>query len=211
MLGDEAHPPVAPGGQRRLGQRLHPDEPLIGEPGLHHGIAAVAVADGVAVALDSLHRSELLQRGHYFLPGFVAVEPPELFGYLVVHPGVVGHDVERLEPVPAGDLEVHRIVGRGQLHGAGAEGGVHRLVEHDRDPAADQRAEWRNARRIPGTACHRGGPRPRCPPASFPGGWWPPPAGRRPPADSAGARGCLRPRLSPLPRWRARSGSGGTS
>jgi hypothetical protein len=57
-LGDELNRPVAVPLEGGAGERRHTHEPLLGEPGLDHRAAAVAVADGVAVALHPLEQAE---------------------------------------------------------------------------------------------------------------------------------------------------------
>src|SRR5438128_10660657 len=46
-LGDETNGPAAVRFERRLRERLHFHEPLIGQPRLHHRVAAIAVAHRV--------------------------------------------------------------------------------------------------------------------------------------------------------------------
>jgi hypothetical protein len=71
-------------------------------------------------------------------PGLVAVQAVEL-GAGPGDPAGLVHDRRHRQPVPAADLEVVRVVRRGDLERAGAEARVDVLVGHDLDHASDQR------------------------------------------------------------------------
>src|SRR5262249_32207699 len=64
MLRDEAHRALPIGPERRFGERLHLDEPLIAEPGLDYRLTPVAVTHGVTVSLGFFHQAELLEVRH---------------------------------------------------------------------------------------------------------------------------------------------------
>ena len=138
-LGDELDGAVAVPGQCRAGQRLHPHEPLVGEPRLDHGAAAVAVAHGVAMVLHLLQQAQRLQLRHHPLPGLETVEPLESIGRREAHPRLGRHHIDRGEPVPLPDLEVGRVVRRSHLHRAGAEGRIDRFVGHHWDQPVGER------------------------------------------------------------------------
>ena len=148
IFGDEAESPVAVGLERRRRERLHPDEPLIGESRLNHGVAAVAVADGVPMIFNPLDQSQRVEFRDHSLAGFIAVQTTEPLRDAVVHAGIVGHHVELLEAVPFADLEIHGIVRRGDLDRTGAEGGVHRRVADDANGPAHQREQGEAADQI---------------------------------------------------------------
>ena len=56
---------------------------------------------------------------------------------ILVHGGVGVQDIDQRQVVPLGHLEVHRVVGRGDLDGAGAEGGVDGFIGDDGYLAVD--------------------------------------------------------------------------
>ena len=70
-LGVEPHIAVPPGLEGLLGQGLHLHEPLLGEVGLHHGMAAVAVAHRVAYWFLPHEETERRQVLHHGLAGFL--------------------------------------------------------------------------------------------------------------------------------------------
>ena len=136
-LGDEPQGTVAIFLERGARERRHPDEPLVGEPRLHHGAAAIAVADGVAVGLHLLQQPGRLELGHDPRAGLIPVEALEPVGRREADARLGGHDVDHGQVVPPADLEVGRVVRRRHLHRARAEGGVHRVVRDDRDRPVD--------------------------------------------------------------------------
>ena len=131
-------PAVADRVARRLGQRGDLDEPLQRQPGLHDGAAAAAVPDGVQVRPDlGDHAALLAERGDDGRARLEPVQALERSGRSD-HAALVQHGEGR-QVVAAADLEVVRVVGRGDLHRAGAELRVHVRVGHDRDAPAGQR------------------------------------------------------------------------
>ena len=131
-------PAVADGVAGRLGQRGDADEPLQRLARLDRGAAAAAVPDRVHVGADLLDDpAGLAQGGHDRRAGLEPVEALERAGR-GDHAALV-HDRHARQVVAAADLEVVRVVGRGHLDRAGAEGGVHVRVGHDRDRPAGQR------------------------------------------------------------------------
>jgi hypothetical protein len=65
--------------------------------------------------------------------------PPAIrLGGVVVDGGVGGEDVDHLQAVTLAHFVVVEIVRRGDLHAAGAEGGVHVIVGNDGNAAAAQ-------------------------------------------------------------------------
>ena len=134
----DADPAVADRVTGRLGQRAHLDEPLEREPGLDHGAAPAAVADRVHVGADLGHDPAVLaQRGDHGGPGLEPVEALE--GPVGRDPPVLVQDRDGGQPVAAADLEVVRVVRRGDLDRAGAEIRVHVRVRDHRDAPGRQR------------------------------------------------------------------------
>ena len=139
-LGDDARAAVAHRGDGRLGQRLRLHEPLAREVGLDHGLAAVAVADGVPVGLDLLEQPGGFQVLDHGLAALEAVQAREAPG-LGRHPAVVADHLHARQVVAQADLEVVRVVGRRDLQAAGAEAHVHVAVADDRDLAPHERQD----------------------------------------------------------------------
>jgi hypothetical protein len=92
----------------------------------------------VQVRPDLVHDPALFaQRRDHRGPG---LEPVQALERAVRgDPAVLVHDRDAGQVVPAADLEVVRVVRRGDLDRAGAEFRVHMLVGHDRDPPVRQR------------------------------------------------------------------------
>ena len=134
----DPHPAVPDRVPGRLGQRLDLDEPLQGQPRLHDRAAAAAVPDRVHVGPDLGDDPALLaQCGEDRGPGLEPVQALERArrgdDAALVHDGQAG------QAVAAADLEVVRVVRRGDLDRAGAELRVHVRVGDHRDAPAGQR------------------------------------------------------------------------
>ena len=131
---------VAHGLERRLGERLHLHEPLVRQPRLDDGVAAVAMTNGVLVRLDlrpaacdfssvgmirsraSNRSTPSRSRGHARV------------GVGAVRHGAVGrHDHRHRQLVPLADLEIVGVVRGRDLHDAGSERRIDVLVGDDRD------------------------------------------------------------------------------
>ena len=84
-------------------------------------MTALARADGVPVGLPPHEPVPFLEPRDDLPVGRLLVEALEALGD---HPAVGPDHGERLEPVVAADLEVDRVVARGDLEGAGAELGL---------------------------------------------------------------------------------------
>src|SRR5260370_17037518 len=100
VLGRDANMAFSHGARRRLGKThaalrrllVDGDKPLLRESWLNNGLAAVALADGVAMVLDPRQQTALLQVVQYLLAPFVAIDPfvpPTVFidaRFLLHHP-----------------------------------------------------------------------------------------------------------------------------
>ena len=111
-------------------------EPLLGDQRLDHRVAAVAVPTAWACVLDLRAGPRRLQVLHELLAALEAVQPrvgarPRSFM-------VPSSSITRttFEVVAQAHLEVVGVVGRGDLHRAGAERRVDEGVGDDRDLAA---------------------------------------------------------------------------
>ena len=136
-------------GDRRLGERLGVDVPLVGEPGLEHGAGAVAMRHHQGVRLDALDQALRLQIGDDALARLEAVKAAIGLGRVVVEPGVPVEDVDELEAMAAADLEIVEVVRRGDLDRPAAGGGVGIGVGDDGDAPSDQRQDHVAADEIP--------------------------------------------------------------
>ncbi len=132
-----------------LGQRADLDEPLQRQPRLDRLLGAGAVPDAVHVRPllrdDAVLRAQCLAHRDTGLEPVHAVE----FGAGVRDPALLVHDRRHRQVVALPDLEVVRVVRRGDLHRAAAELGVHVLVGDDRDLAAGQRQLDLGADQVP--------------------------------------------------------------
>ncbi len=140
--GHDADAPIAHRLQRRVRQGLDAHEPLRGEHGLHHRVAALAVAQSVIVWLSLEKLPAGFQIAQQCFAGLVAIHArvgPRLF----VERGVPVHDVDHRQVVALAHLVVAGIVPRRDLHRAGAEGRVHVFVGDDGDAAAQRRQDGR--------------------------------------------------------------------
>ena len=129
-LGDDLDAAVFDRFDGRFGQGLHFDEPLLAGERLDDGLAALAVTDGVGIGFDLVQQPFFFQVRDDLLAAVEAVHA--LIGPgVLVHGGVGVQDIDQGQVVPLGDLEVHRVVGRGDLDRAGAEGRVDGFVGDD--------------------------------------------------------------------------------
>ena len=115
-----------------LGQRLHLHEPLGGDQGLHVVVAAVAGADVVGIGLGLDQIALLLQILDDGFAALVAVHAVVLAA-VFVDGAVVVDDTDHLQIVAQAHLKVVGIVGRGHLHGAGAEADLAVIITHNGD------------------------------------------------------------------------------
>ena len=115
-----------------LCERLHADEPLLGDDGLHRALAAVAVPDVVAVRLD-LH--EGAAGFEVFDDAFAGGEAihPLVFARFPVHRAVVVHHADDFQIVAKPHFEVVGVVRGRDLDRARAEFHVDVIVGDDRD------------------------------------------------------------------------------
>ena len=141
----EADAAVLDRADRGCGERRDAHVPLVSEPGLDHGDAAVAARDREAVRLDLLDEARGLEVGDDALPRLEPVEPAIGCGRLVVDSGVGRQDVDERQAAALPHLVVVEVVRRRQLHAAGAERGIRELVREQRDLAAGQRQRERRA------------------------------------------------------------------
>src|SRR5690606_17515426 len=137
-------------------QRLGGDVPLVGQPRLDDGAGAVALRHFQGVVFDLLQQAGGFEGGNDLLARDEAVEAG-VFGRQAAvdlgvdaaidvehlrggqHGGVLVEDVDQRQVVALADFIVVEVVGRGDLHAAGAELGVAVVVGDDRDAAAHQR------------------------------------------------------------------------
>ena len=144
------------GSNRWFGQRLGGHVPLVGQPRLDHGAGAVALGHFEAVVVDADQQTGGVEGGNDLLARFKTVEAGIFGRDLAVdavveravqvehlagrqYGGIFVEDVQQRQVVALADFIVVEIVGRGDLHAAGAEFRVAIVVRDDRDTAANQR------------------------------------------------------------------------
>src|SRR5215203_6731946 len=96
-------------------ERLHANEPLVGQAGLNDGGAPVAVAHRVAVLLNMVQEAQALELGDNLPPGLVAVESLKPLWSCQADASFRGQHVDTGQLLSSSDLEVERIVCRGDL------------------------------------------------------------------------------------------------
>ncbi|MBT9159615.1 MAG: hypothetical protein DDT26_00875 [Dehalococcoidia bacterium] len=74
---------------------------------------------------------------------------PPIWTGVFIHRGIQVHYVNERQPFPLRDLEVHRVMCRGNLHRTGAEGGVHGIIGDNGDLAPDRRQDSAPAQKVP--------------------------------------------------------------
>ena len=124
------------GVERRPLELVDGDKPLLGQPRLQGGVAAVAVHDGVIVLLDVVEQIVLLEPLDDGLAALVAVHAGELAVTLDDH-RVLIEDVDLRQVVGLTHGVVIGVVGRRDLDKAGAKVGVDMPILKDGDLAVD--------------------------------------------------------------------------
>ena len=173
LLGRDPHLVALDDLDRRLGQLVHPAEPLQGDQRLDPLAGAVRERDRVRVLLLGAEQALLPERGDHRLLGLGGGHS-RVLARVLVHPAVLADHRDLLEPVLAPDLEVVDVVAGRDLERAGPELGVDVVVGDDRQPAAPPAAGRRACRPAPGSARRPDSPRRRCRRASSPGAPWRP-------------------------------------
>ncbi len=147
-LGHDADVAASDRLQGRLGQRLHPHEPLGGDHRLDDLAAALAARHlhGVRLGLD--RQAGRLHVGPQALAALEAVQAGVWAGVLV-HRGVGVEHVDDRQAVPLADLVVGRVVAGRDLERAGAELPIDVGVMDHRDRAVEDRHQAGLADQMP--------------------------------------------------------------
>ena len=131
--------PVAHGGDGRRGELLHAAEPLQRDERLDAGAERSQWPTECTVRLLLAQQAALAQVLDHLLLGLGHRQTRVALARLVGHVPVEADHGDLGEAVAAPDLEVVRVVARGDLERAGAEGEVDVVVGHDRHVALGQR------------------------------------------------------------------------
>ena len=143
-LRNEADVAVLNGIDGRLCEGLHFDKPLRGNARLHNGAAAIAGAD---VVLDRLNFNEeacFVEILDNLLSGLER-RHTGVFATIFVDDTAIVHDVDDGQIMAQANLEVVRVMCRGDLHNAGTEVLLHVAIGNDRDFFIDERQNDRFA------------------------------------------------------------------
>ncbi|MBT9163230.1 MAG: hypothetical protein DDT24_00134 [Chloroflexi bacterium] len=139
-LGDDLNAPVNHRFDRWSSQRRHLDKPLPGGQRLNHSSAALAMTYRVGVRFDLDQQPLFLQvcqqgmaRGKTVLP--------LIWAGVFIQRGIRIHYVNERQLFSLRDLEVDRVMCRGNLHRAAAEGGVHGIIGNNGNLAPDRRQD----------------------------------------------------------------------
>ncbi len=148
VLGDEAQLAPVHHVQGPFGQAFHAHEPLVGEHGLDDGVGAVAAWNLQLVRLGGDEQALGLQLVQDLLPRHVAVQALVFGGREFVHLRVQGKHADGGELVALPHLPVVEVVGRGDLHHAGAELPIDIVVGDDGNAAFRHRQAHRLADQV---------------------------------------------------------------
>ena len=137
-VGHDANLSLRDGIQRRLRDLAHADEPLIGQERLDRCLRPVGVGE-VDDAILHLHElAGCLEIGHHPRAGLHHHEAG-VGARLGVERALGLQDVDHRQLLPQADVVVVGIVGRRDLHAAGAHLGLRPLVGDERNRSAEQR------------------------------------------------------------------------
>ncbi len=156
LLGHELDTAVFHGSDGRFCQGLGGNVPLVGQPRFDDRAGAVALRYFQRVVVDAHQQALGVQVGNNLLAGDETIEAGVLSWQASIdllvdaaieveglgggqHQGILVEDVQQRQVVALADFVVVEIVGRGDLHAAGAEFRVAVIIGDDWDAATDQR------------------------------------------------------------------------
>ena len=146
-LGTEAQRAVLHRSNRRLGERLHLHEPLLGDQRLDHALRAIRDGDIVRVIGHFSEQTKLVQLlGHGFAR--LLARHAGVLTACCVEATILLIDVHHRQLEACAALPVSRIVRRRDLDRTGAKVRLHLVVQDDRDVAPDQRQHQRRAMQV---------------------------------------------------------------
>ena len=120
LFGHEGGAALLDRRDRRPGESLGIDEPLIHQPRLDDDAGAVAIGNGHRVFLDLVEKPEGFHFGQDLIAGLISVHAPVGFGHVVVETRVLVENVDHLKVMALADLEIIEVVGRRHLDRARA-------------------------------------------------------------------------------------------
>ena len=138
LFGRKADVALLHRGNGLVGERLNPDKPLRREQRLNHGLAAVALADGVHVVAHPCQQLLRFQIGQNPLPRLVAIETGIRAGG-GIHVRRLVHHADRRQALALPQGEIVGVVRGRHLDRAGTEVAAHPGVGHDGNLASGQR------------------------------------------------------------------------
>lgn len=121
-----------------LRETLDVDEPLRFEHRFDDGTAFVAVSDGVGDFLGAAHEALAFEVAQNFLTGFQSGKTAVGFGNVAIHGAVFSDDRDTFEVMALANFKIVKIVGGGNLDGAGAVLWVGVFVGDDGDFAVGE-------------------------------------------------------------------------
>ena len=128
----------------RLGQRVHLDEPLLGNERLNRAMAARTMADSMLMLLDRNEDAEFLELLDQGFAALIAVHALVLAGTFH-HLTRVADDFDFLKMMTLPHLKVVGVMGRRDLDGTSTEGFIDIFIGKQRNLTVDNRQDQRLA------------------------------------------------------------------
>ena len=145
LLGEKAHAPILDDVDRRLGELVHPHEPLQRHERLDPLAGAMRERHRVAVLLGARDQPPIAQLLHHRTPRIGDRQTREVLSRVGGHAAVLADRGELRQPMSAPDLEVIRVVTGGDLQRSRAEIGADVLIRDDLQRPSHDREHGRLA------------------------------------------------------------------
>ncbi len=122
----------------RACQRFHLHEPLLGGHRFYDGLAARAMAHSMLGFFDLHQEAGSFEISDDGFSGFITIHAAVFAGFFI-HRAIFIHDDDGRQVMSLAHFKVVRVMGRGDLHAAGAVCHVYIFIGNDRDLAAGAR------------------------------------------------------------------------
>ena len=129
--------PLLDRGYGLFSQGFDRDEPLFGKTRLYHSLTAVTMSHAVLILFNLFQQSQFFKIIHY-LPATGKTVHSRINTGFFIHNATAVHDLQGRQVMPAANLKVIEVMGRGNLQCPGAKLFLHMRIKNYRDLAVNQ-------------------------------------------------------------------------